>query len=159
MERAAKTMAQFENQAVYEGLPETQIKGLKESGGDPLALPGTAEKILPQVQEGMDRLYNASVPGPYELVLPQDVYHIMNAYTIGQPLKSRIESILDGPVLSAPGNKEAFLVPYQSEGLRLVLGMDISIGYDIYDDQNIRMYFIESFTFHIQDTDAVIRYQ
>ena len=53
-------------------------------------------------------------------------------------------------------NKEAFLVPADASELNLVLGQDISIGYESHNEKEVRLFFTESFTLQIHDPATII---
>jgi len=51
---------------------------------------------------------------------------------------------------------EAFLTPANNPELNLVIGQDISIGYESHDEREVNLFFTETFTFQINDQSTII---
>jgi uncharacterized linocin/CFP29 family protein len=56
----------------------------------------------------------------------------------------------------APFVEDAFLVSDRGGDFEMVIGQDISIGYESHTQKEVQLYFTESFTFHVVDPDAVV---
>ncbi len=82
-----------------------------------------------------------------------------NCMVENQPLAEVMQRILEiGPFVEGVKiiNKEAFLAPVHASELNLVLGQDISIGYESHNEKEVRLFFTESFTLQIHDPATLI---
>jgi uncharacterized linocin/CFP29 family protein len=164
LEEAARKIALFEEMAVYHGLPEANIKGLKTcSGAECLTIGAKPEQLLEAVAEGITTFTGRSVEGPYALVVGPKLWSRMSAHFQGYPVKMQAENLLGGPVVLSPylagkHADEAYLVSTRGGDLELILGQDLAIGYESHSQTKVKLYFIESFTFRILDQAAVIHY-
>jgi len=157
MEDAAREIAKFEEKAIYEGFKAGGINGLKTSSDhDTLTFPDAAEDILSVVSLAVSQMKKASIEGPYTLVLSTERWQMVNSHLRGYPLSKQLENILGGSIIMAPYVKESFLVSERGGDFRMVLGQDLSIGYESHNNKTVQLYFTESFTFQVIDPAAVI---
>jgi uncharacterized linocin/CFP29 family protein len=157
MEEAARKLAEFEDKTVYYGLAEASLTGLKDcNAGEKLAFPENPVDLLSVVSQGITKLRDASFDGPYSLVVSPGKWQTISSHFKGYPLKTQLEKLLGGRVILSHFIEEAFLVPAHATELSLVLGHDISIGYESHSATEVRLYFTESFTFRINDPGTVI---
>lgn len=157
MEEAAIKLAEFEDKTVYYGLAEASLAGLRECNtGEKLVFPEITDDLLSVVSLGITRLRDASFDGPYSLVVSPGKWQTISSHFKGYPLKTQLEKLLGGRVILSHFIKEAFLVPAHATELNLILGHDISIGYESHNATEVRLYFTESFTFRINDPSTVI---
>lgn len=157
MEEAARKLARFEEDAIYNGFKSGHIKGIKEcSEHDPLTLPDDDDEIIAVISEGIAKLKAASVEGPYSLVLNTEQWQRFNSSGKGYPLRKRVESLLGGSIIMAPYIEDAYLVTERGGDFEMVIGQDISIGYESHNQKTVQLYFTESFTFQCVDPAAVV---
>ncbi len=157
MEDAAREIARFEETAIYEGFKQANITGLKDSSDyDPIPFPEATEDVLDAVSLGVSKMKTAAIEGPYSLVLNTERWQKVNSFIRGYPLRRQLENLLGGNIILAPHVKESFLVSERGGDFRLVLGQDISIGYESHNNKTVELYFTESFTFQVIDPAAVI---
>ncbi len=157
MEDAAREIAQFEEKAIYEGFKAGNIAGLKNSSDyDAIPFPEAAEDIIGAVSLGLSQMKQASIEGPYSLVLSTERWQKVNSFIRGYPLHKQLENLLGGSIVMAPYVKESFLVSERGGDFRLVLGQDMSVGYESHNSKTVQLYFTESFTFQVIDPAAVI---
>jgi len=160
MEKAAKNIAMFEEKAIYIGFKAGNINGLKDiSPYDPIQFSGKAEDIAAAISNGLAIFADASVAGPYALIINPHIWKSIYAYVKGYPLKKQLERILEGPVILNPSTDDSFLVSMRGGDLKLVLGQDLSIGFHSHDQKKVRLYFTESFTFYSVDPAVVLNIQ
>lgn len=160
LEDAARKIAQFEEKVIYEGLKQAGIEGLKESSDfDKIAFPKSVDAILSAVTKGIAQMKQASIEGPYSLVLNQDKWEKTQSFVQGYPLTKRLENMLGGSIIMAPFVKDAYLVSERGGNFKLVLGQDLSIGYESHNNKTVQLYFTESFTFKILEPKAVIVFE
>ncbi|MBW2505030.1 MAG: bacteriocin family protein [Deltaproteobacteria bacterium] len=164
LEDAARKIALFEEKVVYHGLQEANIKGLKVCEGDQcLTISSNPEKLLEAVAQGVTHFTERSIEGPYAFVVGPSLWSCMSAHVQGYPVKMQAENILGGnvvlsPYLSGKFSGEAFILSMRGGDFELIIGQDLSVGYETHDSQNVRLYFTESFTFRILEPSAVIPY-
>ncbi len=156
MEDAAREIAQFEEKVIYEGFKAANITGLNASDYPSIPFPQEAEEILSAVAKGTAKLKANSIEGPYNLVLNTEKWEKVNSYVRGYPLRKQLENLLGGSIIMAPYVKDAFLVSERGGDFKMVVGQDLSIGYESHDNKTVQLYFTESFTFQLVDPAAVI---
>lgn len=157
MEEAARKLARFEEDAIYNGFKSGNIKGIKDcSEHDALMLPADDNEIIGVISEAIAKLKAASVEGPYSLVLNTEQWQRFNSSGQGYPLRKRVESLLGGSIIMAPYIGEAYVVSERGGDFEMVIGQDISIGYESHNQKTVQLYFTESFTFQCVDPAAVV---
>lgn len=157
MEDAARKIAQFEENAIYEGFKAGNIAGLKNcSDYDSIAFPENAEEIMGAISQALAKFKANAIGGPYTLVLNSEKWQLVNSFVRGYPLRKQLESLLGGSIILAPFVKDAYLVTERGGDFRLVVGQDLSIGYESHNNKTVQLYFTESFTFQVVDPAAVI---
>ncbi len=157
MEDAAREIAKFEENAIYEGFKAGQIVGLKQSSDyDLITFPQADEEIAGVIATAVAKLKANSIEGPYSLILSTEKWQRINAYVKGYPLRKQLESLLGGNIIMAPFVKDSYLVSERGGDFRLVLGQDLSIGYESHNNKTVQLYFTESFTFQVIDPAAVL---
>lgn len=156
LEDAAREIARFEENAIYEGFKAGSIKGLKSCNEyDTPAFPEEGEEIIGAVAHVLAQFKANSIEGPYSLVLSQDKWEKVNSFVKGYPLRKQLENLLGGSIIMAPNIKDAYIVSERGGDLKMVIGQDLSIGYKAHNNTKVQLYFTESFTFHIVDPAAV----
>jgi uncharacterized linocin/CFP29 family protein len=164
LEEAARQVALFEESVVYHGLPDANIRGLKQCQGQECLTIGSApEKLLEAIAEGLTVFAGRSVEGPFAFVVGPKLWSRMSAHFQGYPVKMQAENILGGQVLLNPYLKgayenEAYMISQRGGDFEIILGNDLAIGYESHDAQNVKLYFSESFTFRILDAAGVIHF-
>lgn len=157
MEDAAREIAKFEENAIYEGFKAGNIAGLKNcSDYEAMTFPAAGEEIASVIATAVSKLKAASIEGPYSLILNTEKWQKVHSYVKGYPLTKQLENLLGGSIIMAPYVKESYLVSERGGDFRLALGQDISIGYESHNNKTVQLYFTESFTFQVIDPAAVI---
>ncbi|MBN1140269.1 MAG: bacteriocin family protein [Deltaproteobacteria bacterium] len=157
LEEAAEKIAGFEERALYYGFEGGCIRGLRESSAfDPIPYPDTAEELPEAVFQGIGKMRQASVEGPYSLVLNPHRFGELIRVVRGYPLRKQLLNLLGGEIYVAPGVGEAFLVSARGGDFVLTLGQDLAIGFDRADGDLVQLFFIESFTFRVLQPAAVL---
>lgn len=160
LEDAARRAAEFEEKAIYYGFKQGQISGLKErSPYDVIACPADAEGVLKCVPEGISRLKQSSISGPYSLVVNPSEWKEITSYVQGYPLKRQVEQNLDAEIIFCPHIQGMFLVSERGGDFQLTLGVDLSLGYEGHDGKEVRLYFTESFTFRVLEPRSVVVFE
>ncbi len=157
MEEAARKIALFEEKAVFHGFEKGCITGIKQASPHAaLKLSADREAVLDTISMGIIQLAESAVGGPYALVAGPEIWRFFSGSGRSYPLRKQLEHLLEGPIVLSPFIDEAFLISIRGGDMRLVLGQDLSIGYNSHDSQTVRLYFTESFTFKIVDPAVVI---
>lgn len=156
MEEAACKLATFEENAIYHGLEKAGIPGLKETSQyDAVELPESTDALLNALSRQLALFKRNGIEGPYSLVLNQDAWERLTGQLDGYPLRRQINSLLGGPLILSPFVDEAYLITRRGDDFRLTLGQDISIGYQFHNEEEVKLYFTESFTFQCFEPAAV----
>ncbi|MFP4458617.1 MAG: family 1 encapsulin nanocompartment shell protein [Candidatus Zixiibacteriota bacterium] len=157
LEDAAEKIAKFEDNAIYNGFKKAAIAGLKEvSEHKIMTCPKDAEEALCSIPEGIRILKESAIDGPYALVVNPAKWQEIAAYAKGYPLRRQIEEMLDGKLVFSPNIDGMYLVSQRGGDMILTIGQDMTIGYDGHDSKKVKLYLMESFTFHITDPAAFI---
>lgn len=156
LEDAAREIAKFEEDAVYKGFKAGNIVGIDSCNEYKTpAFPENGEEIIGAVADVLAQFKANSIEGPYTLVLSQDKWQKVNSYIKGYPLRKQLENLLGGSIIMAPNIDGAYIVSERGGDLKMVIGQDLSIGYESHNSKTVQLYFTESFTFHIVDPAAV----
>ncbi len=155
---ACERIAFAEDGAVFNGFGEAKIRGIIEASPHaPVAV--TASVDWPRaVAHAKETLRVAGVTGPYALALGPKAYDELIAESEdGYPLRQRVESNLDAPLVWAPALKTgAILLTTRGGDYELTVGQDLSVGYAFHDRENVELYVTESFTFRVLEDKAAI---
>ena len=159
LDDAAHRMAVAENVAVFHGWTAAGISGIAETApGKPIALGKSAEAYPRSVAGAVERLMRRGIGGPYGLALGPDEYTRVSetAEHGGYPLLDHLGKILAGPIVWAPGVRGAVVVSLRGGDFLFESGQDLSIGYDSHDEEVVRLYLEESFTFVVATPEAAV---
>jgi uncharacterized linocin/CFP29 family protein len=161
LDRAAHDIASAENIAVLHGW-ETAIIGITEaSPHEHQTLGATAEEYPRSVAAAVERLLSSGIGGPYGLALGPAEYRrvIETAEHGGFPLLDHLRKIVEGPIVWAPGLTGAIVLSLRGGDFHLECGQDLSIGYLSSDEELVRLYLEESFSFHVATPEAAVALQ
>ncbi len=157
MENAAVKLAEFEEKTIYYGLQEASLTGLRDSNTKgKMSFPDNINDLLSVVSKGITNLLASSIKGPYVLMVSPEKWQKISSHFNGYPLLRQLEKLLNGPVILSHFIEEAFLAPAEATELNLVLGHDISIGYESHNEEEVRLFFTESFTLQINEPRTII---
>jgi uncharacterized linocin/CFP29 family protein len=155
---AAKKIAFAEDRAVFDGYAAAQITGIRQASSNPaLTLPGEVRDYPDVVSKAVSELRLAGVAGPYSLLLSADAWTAVSETSDhGYPIREHLARVLDGDIIWAPAIDGALLLSGRGGDYELRLGQDLSIGYLSHDAEQVRLYFIESFTFSVYTDEASV---
>lgn len=157
LEDAARKIAQFEENTLYDGFEPANIAGLKKSSAyDAVVFPEEGEEITGAVSLALSKLKEHSIEGPYSLVLNTERWQKVNSFIRGYPLRKQLESLLGGSIIMAPYIQDAYLVSERGGDFKMVVGQDLSIGYESHNSKTVQLYLTESFTAQVIEPAAVI---
>ncbi len=155
--KAVEKIASFEENAIYNGLPEAGIAGLLTEAEDKVSLPKEPSKWLSGITEAVLKLKENAIDGPYSLVLPPTVWKTVKYFAECYPLLPQLKEILQGEVILSNFINTGLLVSIRGEDFRMVLGNDFSIGYENHNHKEVSLFLTESFTFQILEPAAAIK--
>jgi uncharacterized linocin/CFP29 family protein len=90
-------------------------------------------------------------------VLGADAYTALSETSDhGYPVLQHIKALVDGDIIWAPAINGAFVMTTRGGDFALHIGEDVSIGYLSHDDQKVRLYLQETFTFLLLTTEASV---
>ena len=156
LENAAKEIALIEDKAIYTGFEEANIKGLEKSASrKKIAFPNDPNDFLKRIGAEVIELQKDGVEGPYTLVLNDKKWQELINLAKGYPILKQLEDIIKGRIIINHSIEHSYLVAERGGDFELSLGQDISIGYDSHTNENVKLYFTESFTFRVLSPEAV----
>jgi uncharacterized linocin/CFP29 family protein len=158
LDKAAHQIALAENVAVFHGWPSV-ITGIAEASPHQRPALGEETDGYPrQVAGAVERLLSSGITGPYGLALGPDQYRrvVETAEHGGYPLLDHLRKILEGPIVWAPGVEGAVVLSMRGGDFVFECGQDLSIGYDSHDNEVVRLYLEESFSFHVATPEAAV---
>jgi uncharacterized linocin/CFP29 family protein len=157
--RAARAIALSEDRAIFHGYPAAHITGLFDACAEnSLTLTRDYQRYPLVVSEALARLHANGVGGPYAIALGPDCYRGLTgtATSGGYPVLEHEQRLIDGTVFWAPGVKGALLASLRGGDFELVVGRDLSIGYQDHTTDVVRLYLEESLTFRVLSPEAAV---
>jgi uncharacterized linocin/CFP29 family protein len=162
LDRASGRIALAENAAVFQGWRDA-VTGISEgSPHEPILLGPVSDagvEVYPKAVAGaVELLLRSGIGGPYGLALGNEQYGAVmgSSERGGYPVVEHLRTILDGPLVWAPGVAGAIVLSQRGGDFVIDCGQDISIGYDSHDREVIQLYLEESFTFQITTPEAAV---
>lgn len=157
LEEAAKEIAMFEENAIYQGFKEGMIKGMKDSSVYPdTDFPKNPDDLLKTIAAHIINLRKNAVDGPYDLIVHDQKWQGLINLAKGYPLVKQLKSLIKGKIIINHGSEYSFLVSERSGDLELTLGQDLSLGYDSHNTEKVKLYFTESFTFRVLAPESFV---
>jgi uncharacterized linocin/CFP29 family protein len=155
---AARLLAFAEDRAVFEGYAAAGIRGVRERTSNPvLTLPSEVRAYPDVIAQALGQLRLEGVNGPYSVVLGADAYTALSESSDhGYPVLRHIRDLVDGEIVWAPAITGAFVLTTRGGDFGLYIGEDVSIGYLGHDDERVRLYLQETFTFLLLTTEASV---
>jgi uncharacterized linocin/CFP29 family protein len=159
LDAAALRIATAENSAVFGGWGAAGITGIAEaSTHDPIPLGSDCERYPRHVAKAVDALRAVGIDGPYGMALGPDAHTnvLETSQHGGYPLLEHLREILGGPLVWAPGVDGAVVLSTGDGHFLFESGQDLSIGYASHDEQAVRLYLEESFSFRVATPEAAV---
>jgi uncharacterized linocin/CFP29 family protein len=155
---AAKKLAFAEDRAIFNGYPEANIRGIRESSSNPIErLPEDVHEYPDAIARALRQLRLVGVNGPYAVLLGASEYTALaETRDHGHPVLEHVQRIVDGKPIWAPAIEGAFVVTTRGGDFELNIGQDVSIGYLNHTEATVRLYLQETFVFRVLTTEAAI---
>jgi len=155
--QAAERIARAEDSAIFHGYAAGKIRGIIESSPHQPVAVAASEDWPRAIGAAKEILKDAGVAGPYALALGANAFdEITSGSQEGYPLKKRIDSQIDGPIVWAPSLSGAVLLSTRGGDFELTVGQDLSVGYAFHDRESVELYLTESFTFRVLEPAAAV---
>lgn len=156
LEKAARQIASFEDEALYYGFDNNIATGLiNAKASEPVKVKVNTTDFLQVLAEQVNSLQIDGVEGPYTLVLPDKVWAKLVADSTAYPLSLLLKGVTGGNLIIHHHNKDIFLVSERGGDFELHLGQDISLGFEGHDTKKVKLFFTESFAYQIHGPEAV----
>lgn len=156
LQDAARKIAFFEEETIYNGLDEACIRGLSSVTEDNV-IKGSRNRIVDLLSMGVIKFREHSVQGPYVLVAEKGLWQMILSRSEGYPMKKRIEAVADAGIILSPFIDQSYMVSTRGGDMEMVIGQDYSVGYHSTDTEKIRLFITESFTFRVINPEAVVK--
>ena len=155
---AARAIAIAEDRAVFHGFPAAGIRGICHAQAtEGLSIGGDYERFPEVVATALNHLREEGVDGPYAIALGEKCYKGVTDTTHGgYPVLDHVRHIVDGPLVWAPGLEGAVVLSTRGQDFQLTVGEDFSIGYLGHDNEKVRFYIEETFTFWLLSPQAAV---
>ncbi|MBN3819866.1 bacteriocin family protein, partial [Paraburkholderia sp. Se-20369] len=155
---AAQRLAFVEDGAIFDGYAAAGIAGIREASSNrTLTLPADVRDYPAAIGEALEALRLAGVDGPYSVLLGADAYTALGeAREHGYPVIDHIKRIVSGEIIWAPAITGGCVLSTRGGDFALHLGEDVSIGYRSHNDDVVRLYLRETFTFLMLTSEASV---
>ncbi|MDO4918999.1 family 1 encapsulin nanocompartment shell protein [Kocuria sp.] len=156
---AAVALASAEDRTVFYGSQPAGIQGIAPASDNPrVALPQDVREFPDAVAKARTELRLAGVSGPYNLLLPAELYtEVTETTDHGYPVHEHVSRILgDGSIIWAPALDDALLVSARGGDYELHLGLDTAIGYSSHTAETVELYLRETLTFRVNTSEASV---
>jgi uncharacterized linocin/CFP29 family protein len=155
---AARAIAIAEDRAVFHGYAAAGIRGICEAqASEGVAIGADYERFPATVATALNRLRDEGVDGPYAIALGEACYKGVTDTTHGgYPVLDHVRHLIDGPLVWAPGLDGAVVLSMRGDDFQMTVGEDFSIGYLGHDNDTVRLYIEETFTFWLLSPQAAI---
>ena len=91
------------------------------------------------------------------MLLGSDAYTaVSEASDSGYPILEHIRRLVKGEIIWAPALEGGSILTTRGGDFALHLGQDVSIGYSSHDENTVRLYLQESFTFMMLTSEASV---
>ena len=156
LQEAARQAALFEDTAVFKGLEEAGILGIElEADNDPIEAALDDDSLIKAIYDATQVLAARNVGGPYLFVCSKKVWEKIVTSNTAYPLKKSLEKIVDKIVLSKQYETN-FVTSLRGGDSELVVGQDLSIGYQSHTATEVNFYITETFTFRVTPPEAFV---
>ncbi|MFW5998853.1 MAG: family 1 encapsulin nanocompartment shell protein [Halanaerobiaceae bacterium] len=154
---AAKKLAKIENNAIFYGLEEAGIEGLIDISEHTNFNLNQDTGFLSPLISAIQLLKKENVGGPYNLIIGPDLYSLL--YELdgkGYPLKNKIQNAIGGNIIYTEELADKGILIDEGDDFKLVIGQDISIGFNKENEKTLEFFLTESFTFKANAPEAVV---
>ncbi|MDC7227024.1 MAG: family 1 encapsulin nanocompartment shell protein [Spirochaetales bacterium] len=157
---ATKKIASFEESAIYNGFEVGGIKGIHElSGGNTIKMDLDNDSILDSLTEAQTRMQSEGVDGNCNLIVNPALWKFLGRVSPGGSLKTLVEKQIGGSVIYSDAVTGALLMSSRGGDAEIIVGQDMSIGYDHHTSDEVFLFLTESFTFRVISPEAIVSFK
>jgi uncharacterized linocin/CFP29 family protein len=155
---AARQIAFAEDCSIFEGYDAAGIVGVRQGTSNPkMTLPADVRQYPDAIAQALSQLRLVGVNGPYCALLGADAYTALaETSDHGYPVLDHVKRLVDDKIIWAPAIEGAFVITTRGGDFDLHIGQDVSIGYLSHNDNAVRLYLQETFTFLLLTTEASV---
>ncbi len=160
LDEAVKKIALFEDGVIFDGLKDVEIQGILPTAKHHLGSLGSKEEeILSNITKGIMVLERSITEKPYVFVVDEDIWCKLNSLGKEVALVERIKEIIGGEVIVSRNLNGGILLPFDNENFELTIGEDLSIGYQEHDENHVKLFITETFTFRVLDDSIIVTFK
>lgn len=158
---AVRTIAQKEDNLIFNGSSDIGLTGIFTNPDSPsikLKNWDTIGNAFNSIIEAVEKLDNAGFHGPYGLVLNPSLYNkIFRKYPDSELTEiNHIQTLVTGGIIKGTNLKtDGALVQVGKEFLSIVIGQDLSAGFETILDRSYKFSLSESIALKITDPEAI----
>lgn len=156
LEEAARQIASFEENTVYNGIKSIKFDGLLDKlEAKPVKTTTDPYKFAQAVGAAVTTLRADGIEGPYALVLGEKLYQAAKQLTnSGKVLISALAQLTSGPVLLSSALTGGVLMSNRGGDFELTVGQDLSVGYRGHTNSRLDLFLVETMTFRVLEPRA-----
>ncbi|MFW5889407.1 MAG: family 1 encapsulin nanocompartment shell protein [Bacillota bacterium] len=158
LEAAAKELARFEDDVIYNGNKAVNITGLMNEAAHKKSIKLDSQDILVNISNALIDLKNSFVEGPFNFVVSKDLYVALNKVHGSKLLKNIVEGMIGGKVVISEMIKGGLLLPVNHDDIEFSLGQEYTVGYESHDTKNIKLFIMNSFTLRVLDENILVKF-
>lgn len=158
LEETVRKVAEFEDEVIFEGCEKSGVKGLLSFKEERKIQCGNSPgDLLESLMRALSTFSKEGIDGPYTLVINTDRWiNLLKEGTGHYPLEKRVTELLGGRVITTPRIEDALVVSERGGDFKLILGQDLSIGYEDREKDSVRLFVTETFTFYVVNPEAMV---
>jgi uncharacterized linocin/CFP29 family protein len=154
---AARKLAAFEENAVFNGFKDSGIEGLNQlAAKDKIAMTLDKDSIVDAVSEAQGRMRKEGITCGANLVVGPALWkflaHVVPGGTLGDTVKEQIK----GDIIYSEAVDGALMAANREGDLELTIGQDFAVGYHSHDAEKVHLFLTESFTFRVITPEALV---
>jgi uncharacterized linocin/CFP29 family protein len=157
LETSAKQFANFEDNIILKGLERANIVGLQKLAKENLVKSSKSDlkAFIKSVSESKKRFMEQGIEGPYTLLINREIWEELFSQNLSYPLDKLIVQIIDTTVMPIHNLEQSFFISNRGGDFKLILGQDISLGYQDKYEEDLKFFYTETFTFHVVTPEAI----
>lgn len=158
LEEAARNLSEFENKIILKGEDKAKITGLFTIAKQNF-VKSCSEKVndfVKSVFDAKQKFRKDGIEGPFVLVINKEIWERLFAQQNAYPLTLLLKEIMNLEIETIDNLENSFIISTRGDDFKLILGQDLSLGYELRIENKIRLFFTETFTFHIKTPEAIV---
>lgn len=154
---AARKMAAFEEDVVYNGFKEGGVIGLNQiASKNMVAMSMDMDSVVDAVSEALARLRKDGIDTAADLVAGPALWKFLAHVFPGGTLGDIVKKQTGGSLIYSEAVDGAILVAARGGDTELTVGQDFAVGYHSHDSEKVNLFLTESFTFRVINPEAIV---